>query len=71
MRYVNESRRGPRKVRVEGRDEIGEVIDEGVNIGDTYCVVVHFRSTGECTHFVKDRDISVDEARLKSPATSD
>lgn len=33
MRLMNEPRRGPRRVRVLGRDDVGEVINEGTNIG--------------------------------------
>lgn len=48
----------PRRVRVPGRDNIGEVISEGVNLGTDpaiYCVVVHFPSTGEVLHYDKSR----------------
>lgn len=45
-----------RKVRVIGRDDIGEVVSEGVNIGvrpSVYCASVHFPSTGEVAYYDK------------------
>ena len=58
MQYSDEPRRGPRRVRVAGRSEIGEVIDEGKNIGSVvtlYCVGVHFPDTGEVVYYDKNR----------------
>jgi hypothetical protein len=56
---------GPRRVRVPGRDDVGEVINEGTSIGamerTVYCVAVHFPSTGEVIHYDKNRVIDVDE----------
>jgi len=65
MRYTNEPEPKPRRVRVVGREDVGEVISEGVNVGkpdfNVYCVVVHFPSTGECAYFAKDRVTPVTE----------
>jgi hypothetical protein len=47
---------------VADREDIGEVISEGVNMGAThqlYCVAVHFPATGEVRHYVKDRVATV------------
>ena len=58
MSIHSESRK-PRRVRVEGRDDVGEVIHEGVNLGspifNVYCVCVHFPATGECAYYDKNR----------------
>lgn len=56
-----------RRVRVEGRDEVGFVIDEGKNFGSAvrlYCVGVFFPSTGEVVYYEKGReqDIADDAA---------
>jgi hypothetical protein len=51
-------------VRVPGREEIGEVVDEGHNFGSApaiYCVGVHFPSTGECIYYDKTRVETVEE----------
>jgi hypothetical protein len=60
---------GPRvrQVRVEGRDEVGFVVDEGKNIGSAatlYCVGIHFPSTGEVVYYEKgrERDVSTSAA---------
>lgn len=58
VRTEGEPQRRPRKVRVAGRDEIGEVIDEGKNIGSVinlYCVGVHFPGTGEVVYYDETR----------------
>lgn len=56
-----------RRVRVEGRDEVGFVVDEGKNIGsaaNVYCVGIYFPSSGEVTYYEKgrERDVSADQA---------
>jgi hypothetical protein len=65
MRYVDEPKARPRRVRVSGRDDVGEVISEGVNMGkpdwNVYCVVVHFPTTGECAYYAKESVTTVDE----------
>lgn len=58
MTDVSGGGRRPRRVRVEGRDEVGEVINEGKNLGSSfniYAVMVHFPSTGECVYYDKSR----------------
>lgn len=56
---------GPRRVCVPGREEVGEVINEGKNLGggrfNIYGVMVHFPSTGECAYYDKDRLTTVEE----------
>lgn len=50
-------------VRVPGRDDIGDLIDEGKNFGTNpsiYCVGIHFPSTGECTYYDKSKIEYVD-----------
>ncbi|BAS11827.1 hypothetical protein AHiyo8_01300 [Arthrobacter sp. Hiyo8] len=45
-------------VRVEGRDDIGEFIDRGHNVGTLqgiYCVGVHFPKDGLCAYYASDR----------------
>ena len=52
-------------MRVVGRDEIGEVIDEGKNIGSAttlYCVGVYFPSSGEVAYYEKTRVETVENA---------
>jgi hypothetical protein len=49
-------------VRVEGRDDIGEIIDGGHNVGTLqgiYCVGVHFPKDGLCAYYASDRVIYV------------
>jgi len=51
-------------VRVIGREEIGEVVDEGKNIGSAqsiFCVGVHFVSSGEIAYYDKDRVDTVED----------
>ncbi len=53
----------PRRVRVPGRDDIGELVDGGKNFGmdpSIYCVGIHFPSTGECVYYDKSRVQYVD-----------
>ncbi|WP_284982367.1 hypothetical protein [Arthrobacter sp. efr-133-TYG-118] len=45
-------------VRVEGREDIGEIIDRGHNVGTLqgiYCVGVHFPKDGLCAYYAIDR----------------
>ena len=46
---------GRRRVRVPGREEIGEVVQGGKNVGSVYCVAVYFPSTGECVYYEQSR----------------
>ena len=60
MRFEGEPERSPRRVRVPGREDVGEVIDEGKNIGSMtnhtlYCVGVHFPATGEVIYYEQKR----------------
>lgn len=58
MRYANEPSPRARVVRVTGREDLGEVVDEGKNIGSAkhlYCVGVHFPSTGEVVYYESSR----------------
>jgi hypothetical protein len=53
-----------RRVHVEGRDEVGIVVDEGTNIGSAshlYCIGVYFPSTGEVAYYEKGRERAADE----------
>lgn len=53
-----------RRVHVEGREEIGIVIDEGKNFGGgshIYCVGVYFPTTGEMAYYEKGRERPADE----------
>jgi hypothetical protein len=55
---VNEPARRQQQVRVPNREEVGEVVDPGKNIGGgigMYCVAVHFPSTGEVIYYDKNR----------------
>lgn len=50
-------------VRVTGRDDMGELIDEDRNFGTNpsiYCIGIHFPSTGECAYYDKSRIEHVD-----------
>jgi len=60
MRYVKDPQPGLRRVHVAGRDDIGEVIDEGKNLGNMYCVGVHFPTTGEVVYYDKTRVETID-----------
>jgi hypothetical protein len=51
---VKEAGEAPARVRVWGRDDIGEVIDEGKLFGHRFsllCVGIHFPKTGEVAYF--------------------
>lgn len=65
MRRTDEPRRGPRRVRVLGRDDAGEVINEGTNIGapdkSIYCVAVHFPLTGEVSYYDRSRVTTLED----------
>jgi hypothetical protein len=55
---TEQSSNQPRRVRVPGRDDIGELIDGGKNFGTNpsiYCVGIHFPTTGECVYYDKAR----------------
>jgi hypothetical protein len=48
-----------RRVRVDGRDDIGIVFDEGKNFGvatNIYCVGIYFPETGEVAYYEKGRE---------------
>jgi len=49
-----------RRVNVDGRDEVGIVVDGGKNVGTVYCVGVYFPSTGEVAYFEKGRERDVE-----------
>ena len=54
----------PRWVRVSDREDVGEVIQPGKNLGSTrsvYCYVIYFPDTGEC-RFYNARRITRAEA---------
>ena len=56
--------RDARRVRVPGRDDVGIVISEGVNLGggsNVYCIAVYFPGTGEVAHFEKGREQVADD----------
>ena len=59
MKLTNEPQPGPGRMRVPGRDDLGEVINEGTNIGaleiSICCVAVHFPRTGEVVYYDKSR----------------
>lgn len=57
VRYAGGERRN-RLVRVPGRADVGEVVSEGVNIGQTYCVAIKF-DTGEVAYYEKGREVDV------------
>lgn len=64
VRYQNEEPPKLRRVQVAGRDDVGEVIDGGKNVGvrpTIYCVGVHFPSTGEVVYYDARRVTTVDE----------
>jgi hypothetical protein len=49
---------------VPGRDDVGIVISEGVNIGggsNIYCIAVYFPGTGEVAYFERGREQLADE----------
>jgi|tagenome__1003787_1003787.scaffolds.fasta_scaffold19276580_1 hypothetical protein len=50
-----------RRVRVDGRADVGLVVDEGKNIGSIYCVAVYFSSTGEVIYYEKGRERAAEE----------
>jgi hypothetical protein len=48
-----------RSVRVDGRDDIGVVVDEGKNFGvatNVYCIGIYFPDTGEVAYYEKSRE---------------
>lgn len=70
MRYLGEERSN-RRVRVPSRDDIGEVVFDGVNIGTAYCVAVHFPTTGEVVYYLKDRVTTVEAGSAESSDQGD
>jgi hypothetical protein len=40
---------------LKAEQRLGSCVDGGKNIGDLYCVGVHFPSSGEVVYYVKDR----------------
>lgn len=60
----DETSGGPRRVRVPGRDDIGEVVDNGKNFGTNpaiYCLGIYFPKTGECLYYDRNRVEDVDD----------
>ena len=44
----------PKHVKVPGRDDVGQVIQWGKNLGSNpaiYCAVIYFPETGECRFY--------------------
>ncbi len=63
MRYLEGMAGGLRRVRVAGRADLGEVIDEGKNLGSAkqmYCVGVRFPATGEVVYYDSGRVTTVE-----------
>lgn len=56
---------GPKRVRVPGRDDVGEVIDGGKNLGNPrynmYCIGIHFPDTGEVVYYDSKRVEYIDD----------
>ncbi len=53
----------PHQVRVPDRDDIGQVIQAGKNLGTNpaiYCYVIYFEETGECCFYDSRRVTRVD-----------
>lgn len=48
-------------VHVDGRSDVGEIVSEGYNVGNVYCVGVHFPADGLCAYYAKDRVRYVDD----------
>ena len=66
VRYLGDERTS-RRVRVLNRDDIGEIVFDGVNIGNAFCVAVHFPNTGEVLYYLKDRVTTI-EAGSSEPS---
>jgi hypothetical protein len=52
-----------RRVRVPGREDLGEVLESGHNFGDTRsirCVGVHFPLDGLCAYYAVDKVTFID-----------
>lgn len=48
----------PKRVKVRDRDDLGEVIQWGKNLGSNpaiYCAVIYFPETGECRFYDIDK----------------
>lgn len=53
-----------RRVRVDGRTDVGIVIDEGKNLGsasNVYCIGIYFPDTGEVAYYEKGRERAANE----------
>lgn len=53
----------PKRVTVRGRDDVGEVIQWGKNLGSSpaiYCAVTYFPETGECRYYDVEKLSRVD-----------
>lgn len=53
----------PKRVKVIGREDIGDVIQWGKNVGASpaiYCAVIYFQETGECVFYDVRRLIRVE-----------
>ena len=53
-----------RRVRVDGRDDVGIVVDEGKNFGvatNVYCIGIYFPETGEVAYYEKGREHAATE----------
>jgi len=55
---------GPRRVRVPNREDVGIVVNPGMNIGipqSIYCLGIYFPETGECLYYEAKRVQDADE----------
>ncbi|MHA7142889.1 hypothetical protein ACX80T_15310 [Arthrobacter sp. Sr33] len=55
---------GRQLVKVEGRNDIGEIVNGGHNFGSVraiYCVGIHFPEDGFCGYYDKNRVTSVEK----------
>lgn len=57
-----------RLVRVEGRDDVGEIIDRGhnfVSASPIYCIRVHFPKDGLCAYYDSKRVTIVESGGIQ------
>ena len=58
---------GPQWAKVKDRDDVGEVIQRGRNIGDVSCVAIHFPATGEVRFYASGAIDPCDEHGNTTP----
>ena len=60
-----------RLVRVDGRPDVGEVVQHGFNMGSAYVLGIHFPKDGLCAYYAQSRVHDVEDSEDDAAASED